>query len=109
MLAYNMPTWFQQSFKAKVLDKKFSLTPFLKNGLLEADFNGNKFNDIAVLVTERKTKNKGLLLLHQQDSYFVFGAGTKIGSGSDNFNWAKGFLYNLVSMVIKIIAIHWPA
>ena len=86
-----LPTWFQQSFKAKGLDKKFSITPFLKNELLEADFNGDKFNDIAVLVTERKTKKKGILLLHQQGSYFVFGAGTKFGSGSDNFKWAKGW------------------
>ncbi len=85
-----LPAWFQQSFKVKGLDKRFSITPFLKKGLLQADFNGDKLKDIAVLVTEKATKKKGILLLHQQGSYFTFGAGTKFGSGSDNFKWAKG-------------------
>lgn len=90
-----LPTWFQTVFKAKGLDKKYSITPFLKAGLLQADFNGDKLNDIAVLVTERATKKTGILLIHQQGSYFTFGAGTKFGSGSDNFKWAKGWkIYN---------------
>jgi len=43
------PTWFHQSFKAQQLDRKFSITPFLKNEILQADFNGDKLDDIAVL------------------------------------------------------------
>lgn len=85
------PTWFRQSYKEKHLDRKFSITPFLKKGMLQADFNGDKLTDIAVLVTEKGTEKKGILLFHQQGSYFLFGAGTKFGSGSDNFKWANGW------------------
>lgn len=63
------PGWFHHSFKGKQLDKKFSITPFLKNGFLQADFNGDRLVDIAVLVTEKITGKKGILLLHLQGSY----------------------------------------
>ena len=85
-----LPTWFQTAFKTKGLDKKYAITQFLKTGTLQADFNGDKLKDIAVLVTEKATKKLGILLFHNQSNqYFVFGAGTKFGSGSDNFKWAK--------------------
>jgi hypothetical protein len=87
-----LPTWFQTAFKNKKLDQKYLITPFIKTGILQADFNGDKLNDIAVLVTEKATKKQGVLLLHNQSNqYFLFGAGTKFGSGSDNFKWAKGW------------------
>lgn len=87
-----LPTWFQTAFKARGLDKKFSITPFIKTGILQADYNGDKLKDIAVLVTEKATKKRGVLLIHNQShQYFLFGAGTKFGSGSDNFRWAKGW------------------
>lgn len=63
------PGWFHHSFKGKQLNKKFSITPFLKNGFLQADFNGDRLVDIAVLVTEKITGKKGILLLHLQGSY----------------------------------------
>jgi hypothetical protein len=88
----SLPTWFQTAFKTKGLDKKYLITRFITNGVLQADFNGDKLNDIAILVTEKATKKRGILLVHKQNNqYFLFGAGTKFGSGSDNFKWAKGW------------------
>ena len=85
-----LPTWFKTGFKSLGLDKRFLITPFIKPSFLQADFNGDKLNDIAILVTEKTTKKRGILLLHnQKNQYFLFGAGTKFGSGSDNFKWAK--------------------
>ena len=87
-----LPNWFKTAFKKVGLDNKFLITPFINTGFLQADFNGDKLNDIAILVTEKATKKQGVLLLHnQKNQYFLFGAGTKFGSGSDNFKWAKGW------------------
>lgn len=90
-----LPSWFLSTFKSKGLDKKYELGQFLKPSFLQADFNGDASQDIAVLVIEKSTKKKGILLIHGKtnDNYF-FGAGTKFGNGSDDFKWAdKWTLY----------------
>lgn len=88
--AQQLPDWFTTAFKAKKLNTKYSIAPFLRPAFLTADFNGDKINDIAVLVTEIKTKKKGALLIHGKTCrYFVFGAGTNFGNGGDDFSWLK--------------------
>lgn len=90
-----LPTWFSDSFKSKGLDKKYSIASFLKPSYLQADFNGDATKDIAVLVIEKATKRKGILLIHGKTSeHFLFGAGTNFGSGDKDFKWAdKWALY----------------
>jgi len=88
--AQQLPGWFITAFKAHKLDIKYSMTPFLKPAFLTADFNGDKIPDIAVLVTEIKSKKKGVLLMHGKTcQYFVFGAGVKFGNGGTDFSWLK--------------------
>ena len=90
-----LPSWFLSTFKSKGLDQKYELEQFLKPIFLQADFNGDASQDIAVIVIEKSTKKKGILLIHGKtnDSYF-FGAGTKFGNGGDDFMWAdKWALY----------------
>ena len=90
-----IPTWFSDTFKSKGFDKKYSISSFLKPSFLQADFNGDATQDIAVLVIEKTTKRKGILLIHGKTSeHFLFGAGTNFGSGDNDFKWAdKWFLY----------------
>lgn len=82
-------------FKNKGLDKKYVIAPFLEPAFLQADFNGDSTPDIAVLVTEKATKRRGILLIHGgTNEYFLFGAGTSLGSAGKDFKWAdKWTLY----------------
>lgn len=88
--AQQLPDWFTTAFKTHGLNTKYSIAPFLKPAFLTADFNGDKVNDIVVLITEIKTKKKGVLLMHgKTNQCFVFGAGTNFGNGGADFNWLK--------------------
>ena len=90
------PDWFISAFKANGLDKKYELSSFLKPAYLQSDFNGDSHQDIAALVIEKKNKKKGILLIEGKIlNYFIFGAGTNFGDGSDDFKWATDWsLYN---------------
>jgi hypothetical protein len=87
-----IPLWYIKSLKQQKLDQRYELKGYLKPAYLEADFNGDGIEDIASLVLDKKTKKEGILLIHGGTSqYFVFGAGTKFGNGSDDFKWAGGW------------------
>lgn len=90
-----LPSWFLSTFKSKGLDLKYELGQFLKPSFFQADFNGDGSEDIAIIVIEKITKKKGILLIHcKTNDNYLFGAGTKFGNGSDNFKWAdKWTLY----------------
>lgn len=89
------PGWVMDSLKSKGLDKKYELNAFLKPGWLQDDFNGDGAPDIALLIVEKATHKKGILLLTGKNSdFYVFGAGSKFGDGSDDFSWAgKWYVY----------------
>ena len=75
--------------KKKGLDSKYELSSFLKPAFLKEDFNGDGATDIAVLVVEKSTQKKGILLIPGRSSAcYVFGAGNSFGKGSDDFAWA---------------------
>ena len=84
-----LPEWFINSFKSKGLDKKYVIASFLKPSYLLAYFNGDARKDVAVLVSEKITRKKGILVIHNKtNEQFVFGAGTSFGSGGKDFKWA---------------------
>ena len=71
------------------MHKKFDFDYSLKPACLRSDFNGDSIQDMAVFVIEKKSKKKGILLIHgKTNEHFIFGAGTEFGNGSDDFNWA---------------------
>lgn len=90
-----LPTWFTDTLKSEGLDKKYSIASFLKPHILQADFNGDAIQDIAVLIIEKATKRRGILLIQgKSNKHFVFGAGTSFGNGGKDFKWAdKWILY----------------
>ena len=84
-----IPKWFIDEF-SKDLNKRYTLSAFIHPTFLEFDFNGDTFIDIAALVTENKNHKKGILLINGKTRQsYLFGAGIKFGSGSDNFSWLK--------------------
>jgi hypothetical protein len=83
------PSWLKASMKKKGLDAQYELSSFLKPAFLQDDFTGDGVKDIAVLVVEKTTQKKGILLLPGRSSkHYVFGAGASFGNGSDDFAWA---------------------
>jgi hypothetical protein len=88
----NLPSWFVKSFKQVKQDQKYELKNFLSPAYLQADFNGDGKADIAALTIEKKTGKKGILIIHgSNNQYFVLGAGTNFGNGSNDFKWAGGW------------------
>ncbi|BAV06285.1 hypothetical protein SAMN05421788_106351 [Filimonas lacunae] len=85
-----MPSWFPEVFKSKGLDKKYGPASFLVPAYIVSDFNGDSIPDVAVLVIERSSQKKGILLIHGNTfDTFVFGAGSAFGEGDDDFKWAS--------------------
>ena len=90
------PKEFEEAFTKLKLSVKYELKSFSKPPYLQSDFNSDGIKDIAILIMQKATKKQGILLMHgNSDQYFIFGAGTKFGTRSDNFKWLKGWsLYN---------------
>jgi len=84
------PSWLKARMKKKGLDTQYELSSFLKPAYLQDDFNGDGSPDIAVLVVEKITGKKGILLIQKKPTAacHVFGAGNSFGKGSDDFAWA---------------------
>ncbi len=95
-----MPTWFNNAFKAKKLDRQYEINGYLKKTFLEADFNGDGVNDIAALVIQKQTHKKGIILIEAKTlKCTVFGAGTIVGTNgvdaSDDLKWLSQWqVYN---------------
>lgn len=96
----DMPTWFVDVYKQKKINEKYVFKAFLKPAFLQADFDGDGIADIAALIVDKRTNNKGILLITGKTyKSIVFGAGNKIGKlgfdDFDNFNWIGGWkIYN---------------
>jgi len=81
-------SWIIDSLRSKGLDSKFELSSYISPDHLQTDLNGDGYPDLAALIVEKKTKKKGVLLFPGHSAhYYIFGAGTKFGNGSDDFNW----------------------
>lgn len=82
------PQWTIQAFQNYGLEKLYKIQPYLKTAYIESDFNNDGNQDVAVLVVEKRTAKKGIIIFHQKkNEYFVLGAGKAFGNGSDNFDW----------------------
>jgi len=91
-----LPGWFIKSFNNQKLNQHYLIVNNAKPTFLEADFNGDSKNDVAVQLTDIKTKKKGILIINfGQNKFYVFGAGVKFANeGFDNTNWINGWKIN---------------
>jgi hypothetical protein len=87
-----LPDWFVKSFNQQRLNLKYQLSSDAKS-IINTDFNGDRKNDVAVLIIDIKSKKRGILILNQgQNQHYIFGAGNKFkGESFDNTNWLKGW------------------
>ena len=85
----DVPVWVKEEFFSKELNKKYSFGKYLTPSFLIADFDGDKRVDAAVLIVEKRTGKKGVLIVHKSRDYYILGAGNAFGNGGDDFKWAK--------------------
>lgn len=93
-----LPNWFLRAYKQLNLNIPYNISPYLKPSFIEADFNGDKILDIAVLVIHKRTKKKGIVIIHQGlDKYYIVGAGSKFGNTGfefDDLKWMDSWTIN---------------
>jgi hypothetical protein len=81
-------TWYQKSIKENKLYDKYSIDSLFKPSSFEADFNGDGKKDIVFQISDKVTKKRGILILHDGGTkFYIFGAGKKFGNGGDDFKW----------------------
>jgi hypothetical protein len=84
----SLPDWFTTWFAANRLSKTHEVACYLNPFYLLGDFDRQGALDLAVLVVEKATGKRGIVVVHRPSmSSHLLGAGTSIGNGGDDFNW----------------------
>jgi len=92
----HIPDWYLQVFRKADLNRTYSISPYIKPAFLLSDFNGDNVVDIALLVVNKKSKKRGILIVHQGfTNYYLIGAGSIFGKKGfdefDNTKWMDGW------------------
>jgi len=84
----NLPEWAcNAAFEAK-LHKQYDIYSRINPFFINADFNGDGLLDIAIWVTEKKSKKLGIVVLHNGNKLpFVMGAGKVWEERGDDFKY----------------------
>ncbi|MFC5270626.1 hypothetical protein [Adhaeribacter terreus] len=88
----SIPDWVSEKMKSLKLDELYQLADFAKPSFIEGNFNNDNLKDVAALIFNKKTFEKGLLILHNgaNKEYTVYGAGTEI-QGMKDLDWIEIF------------------
>ncbi len=82
-----LPRWGQDQFNK--FAGKYDLAKYVTPQFLEADFSGDKKNDLAIPIERKTDQKKGLLILFAGSNHvFVIGAGFAFENAGDDFKWA---------------------
>ena len=83
-----LPDWAQQRWGSLANRASLRLSTRLKPFFLQADFNGDGENDVALFVKDVATGKEGLAFLFKgKAAPVVIGAGKTFGNGGDDFSW----------------------
>lgn len=85
----DLPLWVKNEFYKRDLNRHYDFEAYLTPSFLIADFDGDSKTDAVVLLVEKKSRKKGLLIIHKNKGYYILGAGNEFGKGGDNFTWAN--------------------
>lgn len=84
----NTPEWVRDLLDTSKLNTKYAFIYTINPFYLRGDFNGDKSNDVAILIKETKTNKAGIAIFHSTESKpFILGAGLSFGNGDDDFKW----------------------
>lgn len=86
----NLPDEVATFYEQDKIKSNYSLRTDLNPFYLRGDFDGDKKQDYAISIIERKTNKKGILIFHiGTKTHYVVGAGQplKNGNGGDDYKW----------------------
>lgn len=87
-LASSLPRVFWANLRASQGHDPYALSAWLNPFYLQGDFNGDRQTDFAVLIEEKSSGKRGLIIVHINEvRQFVVGAGIPSGNGGDDFTW----------------------
>jgi len=81
-----IPGWGKEVFSQK-LAARYVYFNRLHPSHLEADFNGDKKQDVAILIRNKSSRKIGIAIVLPDKGITILGAGTPFGNGGDNFDW----------------------
>jgi hypothetical protein len=83
-----LPSWARSTVERFESRRRLALSNRLDPDFLEADFNGDGRNDLAVLVSGVENRKDGILIVFRdQAKVMLLGAGVPFGNGGDDFSW----------------------
>ncbi len=86
----NMPDEIYHFYNQEKVKSIYSIRTDLNPFYLRGDFDGDKKQDYALSIVERKTDKKGILIYHTgTKAHYIIGAGKQLsqGNGGDDYNW----------------------
>jgi hypothetical protein len=89
LLMENIPEWVRPILKKSDLAQKHQILETFNPFYLEADFNGDKQDDIAFFVENKIDHTKGVMIINKgKNLVFIVGCGTPTDMGS-SLTWTK--------------------
>lgn len=89
LLEKRIPDWVKPVIKKANLMDTYIISDTINPFYLEADFNGDKFEDIAFYIISKTDGKSGILIIHRQTNiHYIIGAGKDFGMG-DSMPWLK--------------------
>lgn len=83
----NLPAWACEAAFNQGLNKRFSIYTRINPFFLSGDFNGDGRNDVAIWVTNSRTRQRGIVILHQGAGVAaVIGAGVALSKGMEDYS-----------------------
>jgi len=84
----NLPEWSVKRIERVERQKRLVVSGDLSPLYLQADLDGDRELDLAVLVRNTRSRKVGIaILLRNRDGVSVLGAGSDFGNGGDDFSW----------------------
>lgn len=89
LLQRRIPSWVKSALEKSEAAQHYRITDTLNPFYLEADFTGDKLDDIAFFVENKQNGKKGVMIVNRgKNLVYVLGAGRDIGMG-DHVNWCN--------------------
>ena len=88
VVASSLPPQLNEYLRSATGTEGYALSSRLNPFYLQADFNGDGSRDIAILIDEKHSTKRGILIVHLGiGEHFVIGAGNTLGNGGDDFSF----------------------
>ena len=89
LLEKRIPAWVKPVIERAGINESYYISDTINPFYLEADFNGDRVEDIALRIVNKTDGKNGILIVHGQTNvHFILGAGKDFGMG-DDMSWVK--------------------